>query len=745
MYTQLAEIPTPVAAAFLNDDAIQISYTSRNHVSNTKKTLTKVVALNTHVPTKSPLQEVGEIVASVISPSYDLRADLRERKEGTLTKRFLEIWVKNRMDFCFEVTDFHREFYLDDYLSTLAFSPSETALLYTAEGNSPTNTTDDPYAQFRYKPSFGEGFGGKRQPRLFLLRWRGPQNANMNNNTPPKPQLFEIKLAFDNVLFGQGVFFPNAEENVIYATGYEYTSNGRLLGIKGCFNRPFGIWELQFEESDMESEEKKRDLVVFSARKISDKKSGRSPRVLVEDSKVTLYWLSSDAGGPHISTTAILSTEVTRTNAPTEIRPHIRSVVPTIPVANSIDFPGLYPPFNLCSSPFLQLEAFPSRLIIQSQWGSRTTILSISVLDGSIKDITPPDSALFSWTLLTTDGKSRIICSRSSPAVPYEVLLGVVSDNNNIQWSVVDEPDLAIDVYSALQTIRTSVHQIPDRWPLETIVVRSTRQESQGPLITAPHGGPHVGSTTSFSAATTALALEGYTFSQPNYTGTTGYGQDNVYKLLGKCGTLDVEDVHASTLFLINDLQLARLGEGEIFVWGGSHGGFIAAHLISRFPDIYSAAVLRNPVITCGEIAGTDIPDWYFAEFGFQDEYPIESSFPQEIRDDRALAPHVTPRIFGELYAASPSTALVNYLEKRQQNSGGSKRIPPVLLCIGASDQRVSPTQGFGFYHLLKGAGETVEVLVFDGEGHPIDGVEASKVAWEAGRDWLKRFGRKGI
>lgn len=66
-------------------------------------------------------------------------------------------------------------------------------------------------------------------------------------------------------------------------------------------------------------------------------------------------------------------------------------------------------------------------------------------------------------------------------------------------------------VYSALQTIRTSVHQIPDRWPLETIVVRSTRQESQGPLITAPHGGPHVGSTTSFSAATTALALEGCT------------------------------------------------------------------------------------------------------------------------------------------------------------------------------------------------------------------------------------------
>jgi acylaminoacyl-peptidase len=242
------------------------------------------------------------------------------------------------------------------------------------------------------------------------------------------------------------------------------------------------------------------------------------------------------------------------------------------------------------------------------------------------------------------------------------------------------------------------------------------------------------------------------TISQPSYTGTTGYGQDNIYKLLGKCGTLDVEEVHASTLYVINDLRLARFGEGEVFVMGGSHGGFIGAHLISRYPDIYSAAILRNPVVTCGEVAGTDIPDWYFAEFGFQDEYPIKSSPPSSALSttlnasslrDHILAPQITPRVFGRLYAASPSTALVDYLEKRRQKTEDSKRIPPVLLGIGASDQRVSPTQGIGFYHLLKDAGETVEMLIFDGEGHPLDGVEAAKLMWEAGRDWLKRFGRK--
>jgi acylaminoacyl-peptidase len=238
----------------------------------------------------------------------------------------------------------------------------------------------------------------------------------------------------------------------------------------------------------------------------------------------------------------------------------------------------------------------------------------------------------------------------------------------------------------------------------------------------------------------------------PNYTGTPGYGQSHIYKLLGQCGTLDVEDVHASTLHVVNDLQLAHFGEGETFVMGGSHGGFIAAHLISRYPDIYSAAILRNPVISCGEIAGTDIPDWYFAEFGFQHEFHIKSSPPfsdlstaltSPTVPDFDATPHITPHIFEELYKASPSTALYNYLKDRSQSSKSSNRLPPVLLLIGASDQRVSPTQGISFYHLLKGAGEEVEMLIFDGEGHPLEGVEAAKVVWEAGRDWLKKFGRK--
>ncbi|KAF5347238.1 hypothetical protein D9756_009923 [Leucocoprinus leucothites] len=756
MYTRLAEIPLPLSATFLSNEAVQIAYSARNHLSNTKKTLNKIIPLTTNVPTNLPLQESGEIVASAVSPSYHFRANLRETKQGTSTKRFIDVWTGNRIDVSFEVTDHHQAFYLDEYLSTLTFSPSETALLYTAEANGPQNSPDDPYAKYRYKPSFGEGFGGKKRPHFFLLRWRAPADTNP---LTLKPTLYEIHPENDDVLFGQGTFLPTPEETTIYATGYEFTPNGRMLGIKGCFNRPFGIWELRFQtQSDDDhdnNDEKKHDLIIYSARKISDTKSGRSPRIFQEDSQSTLYWFSSDAGGPHMSTTSLHSLDTTSLDAISpEITSRTRIVIP-IPEAPGPDFPGLCPPFNLPNQPFLQPNGGPTEIIVQSQWGSRTTILSLSPSTGAVKNLTPPGPALFSWTLLACDGKNRIVCSRSSPGIPYQILLGIFSDKG-LQWLVLDQPDLAPDVLSALQSIKTSIHPVPGRYPTETIVIRSVGDEStpakSPPLITVPHGGPHGATTTAFAAGTTALVLEGYTLSMPNYTGTPGYGQGHIYKLLGQCGTLDVEDVHASTLHVVNDLQLARLGEGEIFVMGGSHGGFISAHLISKYPDVYSAAILRNPVISCGEVTGTDIPDWYFAEFGFQDDFPIKSSPPfsdlsaalkSPITPGFDAAPHVTLSIFEKLYEASPSTALFNYLKNRSQTPKNHKRLPPVLLLIGASDQRVSPTQGTTFYHLLKGAGEQVEMLIFEGEGHPLEGVEASKVGWEASRDWLKKYGRE--
>jgi acylaminoacyl-peptidase len=140
---------------------------------------------------------------------------------------------------------------------------------------------------------------------------------------------------------------------------------------------------------------------------------------------------------------------------------------------------------------------------------------------------------------------------------------------------------------------------------------------------------------------------------------------------------------------------------------------------------MFSAAVMRNPVISSGEISTSDIPDWYYSEFGF--DYPV-STAPFSRLSDSGPIPLMPAETFSKLRAVSPIAHINNVTV-------------PVLLLIGDCDRRVAPIQGIGYYHALKshfGSEGAVQMLVFEGESHPLDGVEAGKVVFEAGRDWFK-------
>lgn len=131
---------------------------------------------------------------------------------------------------------------------------------------------------------------------------------------------------------------------------------------------------------------------------------------------------------------------------------------------------------------------------------------------------------------------------------------------------------------------------------------------------------------------------------------------------------------------------------------------------MGQYPDFFSAAVLRNPVIT-PEPSSTDIPEWYYYEFGL----PFTATTL------------LTPSDYSKLWPMSP----ISHVYKVKA---------PVLLCIGLDDRRVANTHGRAFYHALKGRGKDVQLLEFKGESHPLDGVEAARVCWEAAVDLYEKY-----
>ncbi|EEB91538.1 hypothetical protein MPER_10083 [Moniliophthora perniciosa FA553] len=185
-------------------------------------------------------------------------------------------------------------------------------------------------------------------------------------------------------------------------------------------------------------------------------------------------------------------------------------------------------------------------------------------------------------------------------------------------------------------------------------------------------------------------------------------------------------------------LGVAEEAPSKLFVVGGSHGGFLTGHLIGQYPNIFTAASLRNPVISSGELSTSDIRDWYWAEFGH--DYPIQSS---EVGSDGRSIPEVksvgvmTPELYDVLFKASP----IAHVEKVKA---------AVLLCIGGSDKRVAPTQGVDYYHALKAArakgksglksndDDGVEMLWFQEDGHPLDSVEATRISFIRTAEWFR-------
>jgi dipeptidyl aminopeptidase/acylaminoacyl peptidase len=206
------------------------------------------------------------------------------------------------------------------------------------------------------------------------------------------------------------------------------------------------------------------------------------------------------------------------------------------------------------------------------------------------------------------------------------------------------------------------------------------------PLVVLPHGGPQARDYLTFDWLAQFLASRGYAVLQPQFRGSTGFG--DAFREAGyrQWGGLMQDDVTDGVRAMI---EQGIADPHRICIVGASYGGYAALAGAAFTPDLYSCAVSISGV--------SDLPAL------MREEVPIyDGTISASMSDWKA---HIGGPNDSNLAAKSPI------------NSVKAIKIP-ILIVYGTGDSVVPNAQSEKMARALKSAGKSVSVAILQGEDH---------------------------
>jgi dipeptidyl aminopeptidase/acylaminoacyl peptidase len=115
-----------------------------------------------------------------------------------------------------------------------------------------------------------------------------------------------------------------------------------------------------------------------------------------------------------------------------------------------------------------------------------------------------------------------------------------------------------------------------------------TKPGTKLPAVVWVHGGPEGQDDFRADVWAQYLAQAGYVVLEPNYRGSSGYGESFRNLNVEDSNGGEVDDVAAGAQYLVSRglADPARLAIG-----GGSHGGTMTAYMVVHYPDLFAAAI----------------------------------------------------------------------------------------------------------------------------------------------------------
>ena len=329
--------------------------------------------------------------------------------------------------------------------------------------------------------------------------------------------------------------------------------------------------------------------------------------------------------------------------------------------------------------------------------GTSTELFSVSLDSGVVDSMLAPGGRNVAWEV-SKDG-SRWVWIHTSEAWPAEIYSSTVDGGQPTR--LTDANAWLRDEQMQLGSVETVQWRNSQGQEIEGVLTKPAGyvEGQRYPFIVFPHGGPSGASLEAFNATVQFFAGNGYVVLEPNFRGSTNYGQAFVDANLNAWGLADYDDVMTGVDFAI---EQGWADPDRLICAGWSYGGYMSAWIVTqtdRFKAVSAGAPLTNL-------------------------YSMYST--QDLQDYLASMFRGTPWVEAEQYRAHSPISYATSVTS------------PVLLLHGASDTRVPPEQSVEFYRALLDLGKDVTFVRYPREGH---GFTEPRHLMDRLRRWVEFFG----
>lgn len=226
-------------------------------------------------------------------------------------------------------------------------------------------------------------------------------------------------------------------------------------------------------------------------------------------------------------------------------------------------------------------------------------------------------------------------------------------------------------------------------------------EEKNLPAIVLPHGGPASYDTTEFDWLAQYFASRGYLVLQPNFRGSSGFGDKFESAGHGEWGGLMQQDLHDGVRAIIS---AGWVDPERVCIVGGSYGGYAALMAGGMVPDLFKCVAAIAPVTDLAELMRDTQRDKGSRSYSY--EY-FKVSIGNLLKFGTKLQ-QLSPVNYAKTYAL------------------------PVLLVHGKDDTVVPILQSREMKTRMIRAGKNVELVELDGADHWLSTSEARFSTLEA-------------